>query len=173
MTNWLEAFWKWRNNVWGFPIKGECVQPTADVQAGSWASKREILPVKMGEKSLQRSTTRGAGSYVNFTASYLKTRQNHDLNCLFWGMWPEECLGLPLGLSDFTESYLPAAPPPAAAHPHVPKSAATKMECNRINAWNNFLKYDFQKAKKGWIYYFQLPSGFRSTNVNCCVQELP
>lgn len=26
-----------------------------------------------------------------------------DLNCLFCGMWPEECLGLPLGLSDVTQ----------------------------------------------------------------------
>lgn len=61
-----------------------------------------------------------------------------DLNCLFWGMWPEECLGLPLGLADFTQGYLPPAPPPAAAHPHVCESAATKMKCKRISAWDNF-----------------------------------
>lgn len=76
-------------------------------------------PSKMWAQSLQKSTTRGAGSYVHFTARCLNTRQNLDLNCLFWGMWPEECLGLPLGFSDFTQSYLPPAPPPAAAHPRL------------------------------------------------------
>lgn len=95
-------------------------------------------PIKMWAKNLEKSTTRGAGSYVNFSARCPSTRQNHDLNCLFWGMWPEEFLGLTLGFSDFTQGYLPPAPP------HICKSAVTKMECNRIKTGNNFLNVTFK-----------------------------